>query len=121
MHVDDIGAEGDVHRSRKASPICTGEDTVGAELEARARNFPTHDFPEPTTLARRDLCRLIEEGASLLCHSEASIREACANIFRGAARHRQFEIMNDRSAVGGERGENSLAQQIADERCETDF
>src|SRR2546428_2690632 len=74
MHMDNIGAEGNVDCRRNSGLVSTGEDTVRRELFRRPRmvappaplqligKLATDHLAEPTSLIRCKLGGLVEEG-----------------------------------------------------------
>ena len=121
MHVDDIGAERDVDRCRSAEFVSGRENTLLAELEFRIEDFAADDFAEALAFRRGDLRGAIEKSAGFLGHPEDSFSEPRANIFRGPSRIGEFEVVDDSGAVGCDRADDSVAQQAADDRTQSDF
>src|ERR1700689_3745131 len=102
MHMNDVSANRDVDRRGNSSMMGGSENARIGKLEARPGNRTADPRAEADTVTSGIVGRLIEENARLLGHSEAAIEQLRGNVFRGAADHRKFEILNDRRAVGGD-------------------
>ena len=91
MHVNDVGADRDVHRHRHAEAVAGGEDAELSVLELR----PGEHAPEAVAEPRAGRCRLadreVQEPSRLLRHAEAAVAEPRPDVLRRAAGVRELQ------------------------------
>jgi hypothetical protein len=87
----------------------------------RAPRIAADRGAEPDPIAGGIARRPIEERAGLLRHPEHTFVEPRSDVFGSAAGKRQLEVMNDGRPIGGDRGHDTVADQIADDGTETDL
>jgi len=121
VHMDDVGAERDVHGRRRPRAVCRRKDARVAIAEACADDFAPHDFAQPPILLGGQARRAIEERAGLLGHPETAVIKPRANVLRRASREGELEVVDNSRAVGRDRAQDAVAQHPADERAQTDL
>ncbi|HEX3982529.1 MAG TPA: hypothetical protein VHX12_02445, partial [Acidisoma sp.] len=101
VHVNDVGADSDVDRRGNTSLISCRKNARIGEFESTRSKRSSNPGAEPEAITGGILGHLIEKRAGLLGHPEAAVEKLGGDVFGSAANHREFEIMNDRGAVGG--------------------
>ncbi len=99
MHVDDVGADPDMHGDRQSEP---GRRREQAQFPVRGLAVvqpSANGLTDAKALAHPLVDRGVQKPPGLVGHSEESRSECFVHLFRGAARQRQLEVVNDDSAV----------------------
>ncbi len=123
MNVRNIRADGDVDSHRNFFAIGGGENAFREILRARAlanEEFPRR-FTEADAGAARERGHFVDVAASFFGHAEFAFAENGVNIFRSAAGHGDFEIVNQRRAVHGDAADEAAAHEVDQERAEADL
>ncbi len=121
VHMDDVGAERDVHGRRRPRTVRRRKDARVAITQACADDFAAHDLAQPPILLGGQARRAIEERAGLLGHPETAVIKPRANVLRRASREGELEVVDNRRAVGRDRAQHAVAQHPADERAQADL
>src|SRR5262245_7157966 len=118
MHVDDVGADGDVHGGGQAGARSRGEDAGGAMRQAGSLDRISHGTAEP--LACRDAFTRgpVQELAGLARHAEEAAVEARTDVLRRAATPRHLEVVHQAGAVHRDRSQSAALDEVDDERTE---
>ena len=120
VHVDDVGADGDVHGDRHAEARAGGEDAERAVRQPGVEDGLADRGAEP---ARRRGARdgLVEEAPGLLGHAEAAGGQRGGDILRGRAVIGELEVVDDAGAVHRHGREDAAAHEVDDQRAEADL
>ena len=102
MHVDDVGADGDVHRRGQPEPPGRREQADRDVLRPPLGQMTSDGRAEaePVRVAAHD--RAVDLLARLARHPEGARAQAGGDVLRGLARHRELEVVHDARAVEGE-------------------
>ena len=117
VHVNDVGADGDMHRHGNPEPPGGRDEALRHEwrLDARPDRRPT-DWPIPRPSATPSLMASIQTGAGLLSHSELPWPQCGVDILGRRSGQRDLEVVNDPGAVGGDGRDESPLHQVDEDR-----
>ncbi len=123
MHVRDVGADGQGNRDRDARFVSGDENAESSKLcvENAAREELAGRFAVAHADAIGELGDFVEILAGFLGHAEPASAEPGFDIFRSVAGESDFEIVNERGAVHGDRGDEAAFDEIDQDRAETYF
>ena len=99
MHVDDVGADGDVHGDGHAGPCGRREDARPTMREARRLDRVADGTPESEPGSHALTRGAIHELAGLARHAEETAVEAGADVLRGPSSPRHLEVVHQAGAV----------------------
>ena len=114
MHVDDVGADGDVDGDRHVEPRGRGEDR---KVRVRHGRHGVLDRLAEADRAPR-LRRRGEKGARLLRHPELAARDARPDLFRRAPHHRDLVVVDGGRAVEQQRRHVAALHEVGEQRGE---
>ena len=127
VDVEDVRAQRQVHQEGNLSFVGLGQQTYACKLgfacaagRARGQVAP-HGFAQADLLALGVARQFVEQRAGLLRHAEASLGELCFYVLGGAARERDFKIMNQRCAGGGDALHVAALHQVDQHRRQPHF
>src|SRR5947207_12370166 len=103
MHVRDVGADGQVNRHGDAALVRGDEDAgIGVfYFDNTAGEKLPGGFAITDSDAVRKLSDFIEMFSGFFGHAELAFAKAGLDVFGSVARERDFEIVDERSAVHG--------------------
>src|SRR5437870_3135681 len=122
VHVNDVGADGDVDCHGYAATESRGKDTVPPEARLTGfREKASHRLADSEAVAVAGDDGFVDDAPGLLRHVESPAAEDFRNIFGSPADQRDFEIVNQGGAVHRHRGDVTAPHQVREHRPESDL
>ena len=120
--VDDLGADGGVHRDRHV--VLVGRDQqrdLAAGQGSPGRQGPRQAFAHSLAGACGRGNRRVHLGSGLLGHAEASVGQPAFDVLARSSEGGELEVVDGRGAVEGHVGHHAVPDQRADQRTEADL
>ena len=117
--MDDVGAVGRMDGQGDCLLIGLQNQRRVREVEGAGLKVAPDRFSDPGVLFRPLINRLVEELAGLSGHSKGSRFELFLDIFGSGSTVGNLKVVNDDTAIHCDRGNESLLQQLDEERSES--
>src|SRR5262245_53313733 len=99
MHVDDVGADGDVHGRGQREPRRRSENARAATGQSRSLDRASDSYTQPEAGSDAVACRTIDELPGFARHAEKPAVETGSDVFGRVAAGRQLEVVDEAGAV----------------------
>jgi hypothetical protein len=123
MHVGNVGADGEMNGYGNAVLVRGYENAVVSvfDFDDAAREELPGGFAIANSNALSKLGNVIDVLAGFCGHAELAFAESRFNVFGSVSGEGDFEIVEERSAVHGDSGDETAFHQIDQDRAEADF
>src|SRR6266404_1188540 len=123
VHVGNIRADGEMYGDGDTKFVSGGQHAgVGiGNIDHGVVEKLAGGFAVAETCAHGDFCDLVEILAGFRGHAECACAETGFDIFGSVARESDFEIVDERGTVHGERSDEAAAHEIDEQRAEADL